>query len=120
MGSDPSLVWVLCFVALKKLFHSFLLLFLKKPAKLAQNSQPKELSASKSNSLLPKKAVCGGREQGVIRAISRRGNLPPSWGKMVGPSVSKASWTPLSRPGTVGGRRMSGVQQSLPGLNALT
>lgn len=81
---------------LKKIFP---LLFLKKLAKLAQNSQLKELSASKSNSLFPKKAVvCGGKEQGVIRYISCRGNMPHSWGKMVGLSVSEASWTPLSRP----------------------
>lgn len=66
MGSDSFPILVLCFVAIRKLFHSFLLSFLKKLAKLAQNSQPREFSASKSNSLLPKKAdVCvegGSRE----------------------------------------------------------
>lgn len=106
----------------KKTFPLFLLQFPKKLAELAQNHQTKELHVCKSGRLLPEKAnVCvEGRDQGVIRAVSRSGRLAFFVGNMTGPSVNKAFMTPCSGLGTMGDTGVSRAQRSLPVLDALT
>lgn len=51
-----------------------------------------------------------GRDQGVIRVISRRGRHAFFSGNMTGPSVNKAFMTPCSGLGTMGGTE--GVKSS--------
>ena len=69
----------------------------------------KELHVCKSSRLLPKKAdVCvEGRDQGVIKVISRSGRRAFFLGNMTGPSVNKAFMTPCSGLGTMAGTGMS-------------